>query len=103
MALLLTSVLLFLTFNSLCSNYRGKVNTKLSSFQTFDLIVNIYTETERSPSVYSVTFVKRIGSSHLQGYTKRQVEQDRVGKKMYLITYPAVDGVKTEARTNPYP
>lgn len=71
-------------FNStLCSNYRGKANTKLISFQTFDLIVNIYTETEGSPSVYSVTFLKCIGSSHLQGYTKSQVEQDRVGKNIF--------------------
>lgn len=82
-ALLLTFVLFFFTFNSLLlfSNYRGKTNTKLISFQIFELIVNIYTRTERSPSVYSVTSLKSIRSSHLQGYTKKQVEQNREGKK----------------------
>lgn len=95
-ALLLTFVLFFFTFNSLLlfSNYRGKTNTKLISFQIFELIVNIYTKTERSPSVYSVTSLKSIRSSHLQGYTKKQVEQNREGKKMYLITYPMVMGSK---------
>ena len=72
-------MLLFFTFSSLLCVQTTEEKQILKSSSFKHLIVNIYTET--SPSVYSVTFLKLIGSSHPQGYTKMQVEQDRVGRK----------------------
>lgn len=81
-ALLLTFALLFFMFNSLLSVPATEEKQILNSSAFKHLIwYFIFIQKQRSPAVYWDTFLKCIGSSHLQGYTKKQVEQNRVGKK----------------------